>query len=462
MTNRTVTVVVGLAAGSEGKGKFISVIAPEFNNGALVRTGGPNAAHTVIYNGEGFAFHQIPCGSLHAPNAKLVFGAGAQLDLDILWKEINLLKKLGFWSEDRLIIDPQATIIDTVDKVAENGGAMPACEEIYFRPRDCFIHNCTADELRENYKGEQGGEVYVEIGSSNFAIESELLNSLQFKKEKGTCIGCPAVPKDSAWLKIGSTTHGAGANIIRKVRRGTKMVVTAGEAVEFMDGGVQGDTSGLEDFQLVKANMVKLARDHADFQPYIKDTAVYLNELIDQNRKVMVEGTQGSLLSLHHSYYPFCTSRDTNVSNWLMEAGLSPFVVERVLGVTRTFPIRVAGNSGPLSGQELTWEEVTEFACSPVPIEEITTATKRRRRVFNFGLDDFKKAIAINRPTELALTFVDYLHTDDYGKQNWSDLSDQATNWINQLENKTGVYFRWLSTGPNEEHTIDRGDLNTH
>lgn len=447
MTNKTVTVIVGLAAGSEGKGKIVSHLAPEFNDGALVRTGGPNAAHTVIYKKTPYAFHQIPCGSLHAPEAKLVFGAGAQLDLDILWKEIQILKDAGFWSEDRLVIDPQATIIDTVDKIAENGGAMPACGEVYFKPLDCLIHNNSEKEL--TVLAEEDASFKWQPPKADWAAN--------LKKEAGTCIGCPAVPKDSAWLKIGSTTHGAGCNIIRKARRGTKMIVTAGEVVKTFDGvTLTPEDSGLENFQEIQANKVRLAKDVEELQPYIKDTAVYLNQLVDEGRKVMVEGTQGAMLSLHHAYYPYCTSRDTNVSNWLMEAGLSPFVVERVVGVTRTFPIRVAGNSGPLSGQELTWEEVTEAAQSSVPLEEVTTATKRRRRVFTFGIDDFSKAVAINRPSQLVLTFVDYLHIDDYGKDKWEDLTNQSQEWITQLEAKLGVFFKYLSTGPAEEHTVIR------
>src|SRR5271167_1403595 len=110
-TNRTVTIVVGLQAGSEAKGKLISVIAPEYD--ALCRSGSINAAHTTYYKGKPYPWHQIPCGALHAPKAKIVLGAGAQISPEYLTKEIQWLKDNDCFLEwdskkPRLYIDPQA------------------------------------------------------------------------------------------------------------------------------------------------------------------------------------------------------------------------------------------------------------------------------------------------------------------------------------------------------------------
>lgn len=433
--NRCVDIVVGLSAGSEGKGKYISNLAETKEYGALVRTGGPNAAHTVIYNGDPVAFHMIPCGSLHSPNSMLIMGAGAILALEHLFHEIEILKKYNRWLDKdgnpRLVIDPQASVIDKVDLIAENGGRMPDCGDLYFHPRDCEIHN---------------------------------------NKLNGTCMGCEKLPKDSAWAKLGSTTHGTGVNLIRKMARGTKMVIPLGQ-----------DPSA-------EVAPIKLARDYPELKEFIGDTVKLINTMIDNNTAVMLEGTQGAMLSLHHSYWPKCTSRDTNASQWCTDAGVSPLCVRDVYGVTRTFPIRVAGNSGPLSGTEITWEEVTEHATGqPIVemkktldvlkdkdeveylkllatykeflIEEVTTATKRRRRVFLFGEDDFKKAMMINRPTNLMLTFVDYLNIDDFGKSSWDSLSQRTKDWITTLESKLNVFFNVLSTGPATDHTIFRKSI---
>ena len=132
------------------------------------------------------------------------------------------------------------------------------------------------------------------------------------------------------------------------------------------------------------------------------------------------------------------------------------------------------GNSGPFGSPEITWEQVTkqyygldqstgdaelsqwlkdngkEMLC------EITTATKRRRRVFEFSIPDFRRAYNINRPEEIMLSFVDYLNEQDFGKNDWESLTLTTRQWILSLESKLGVTFKYLSTGPANEHIIVR------
>ncbi len=495
--NKCVDIIVGAQAGSEGKGGIASMLAHEYK--ALVRTGGCNAAHSIVFNNEKIAFHQIPCGALHAPDALLVLGAAAQIDIDHLVEEIALLKKHDRWLDSngkvRLVIDPHATIIDPIDKIAENGGRMPDCGDLYFHPRDCNVHN-----------GAYNNESVI-------ADEFNRIKTKVVTKEADTCMGCPMLPKDSAWSKLGSTTHGAGANLIRKIARGTKMAILPGQKLNtrklFVDEEIGNEISFNEvSKQLfnsldrwvegIEAEPIRFAEEDDFLRQFIGNTVYILNEMVDRNEPIMLEGTQGAMLSLHHSYKNKCTSRDTNAANWLTDAGLSPLCVRDIYGVARTFPIRVAGDSGPLSGTEISWEEVTEHATSKpirewqkehdklwaelesiehgkewpqekldkveslkhkiaeVMIREVTTATKRERRVFLFGEDDFRKACIINRPTVLALTFVDYLNIDDYGKSSWDSLAPRTRDWITTLESKTGVFFKMLSTGPKPEHAIIR------
>jgi len=440
MTNRCVDILVGLNAGSEGKGKFMSILQ-DVPYAALVRTGGPNAAHTVEYKGKHFAFHTIPCGAFHFPNAKVVLGANAQIDIEHLKHEIEVLKEAGVWSDDRLMIDPNAVIIDPIDKIAENGGRMPDCGDLWTHPIDCSEH--------------------AKLG--------------------GTCAGCDKLPPDSAWKALGSTTHGVGANACRKAARGTKMVVLPGQKLNLTDyfrkktgqdvnydRFVEGMMVVLENDgvvtdwgEFIEPEKVRYSGDDDFLKQFVGGTVEFLNRLIDRNEPILLEGTQGSVLSLHHGYRGKTTSRDTNASNWCADAGISPFAVRDVYGVTRTFPIRVAGDSGPMSGEEITWEEITEHAESPEPIVEITTATKRKRRVFTLDRPDgkptdLKKALDINRPTKLMLSFVDYLNYQDRHKSSWDSLTQKTRDWITTLESKLGVFFNYLSTGPDVEHTIVR------
>ena len=88
-----------------------------------------------------------------------------------------------------------------------------------------------------------------------------------------------------------------------------------------------------------------------------EDTVRALNRAYDEGGTILVEGTQGALLDLHLSYYPFCTSRQTIAASWLAEAGLSPNMNLEIAMICRTFPIRVAGNSGPMPN-EVGWTDL--------------------------------------------------------------------------------------------------------
>jgi adenylosuccinate synthase len=115
---------------------------------------------------------------------------------------------------------------------------------------------------------------------------------------------------------IGSTGSGTGEAIIRRIKRSTELL---------------------------------FAKDLPELAPYIKDTKGFLRKILSKRERVILEGTQGYGLSLLHSpHYPYVTSRDTTAAAFVSEAGISPIDVDDVVLTIRAFPIRVAGNSGPL------------------------------------------------------------------------------------------------------------------
>ncbi|MGB8535723.1 MAG: adenylosuccinate synthetase, partial [Acidobacteriaceae bacterium] len=115
--------------------------------------------------------------------------------------------------------------------------------------------------------------------------------------------------------------------------------------------------------RVLRGSDVRLATDVAVYRPWLKqylgDVSAEVNHGIDHGMKVLIEGTQGSGLSLYHSSsYPKATSRDTNAAGFLAEVGVSPLLVSEIVLVFRTYPIRVAGGqAGPLA-EETTWENV--------------------------------------------------------------------------------------------------------
>lgn len=87
------------------------------------------------------------------------------------------------------------------------------------------------------------------------------------------------------------------------------------------------------------------------------DCEELLNHAYDAGESILLEGTQGSLLDLHLGPYPYTTHKQTGPAQWIMEAGLSPNLKYEIIMCLRTYPIRVAGNSGPMHN-ELSWSEV--------------------------------------------------------------------------------------------------------
>lgn len=147
----------------------------------------------------------------------------------------------------------------------------------------------------------------------------------------------------------------------------------------------------------------------------------------DENTHIIIEGTQGYGLGLHAGFYPQCTSSDARAIDFLAMAGLSPWRIETqsfvIWCVARVYPIRVAGNSGPMEG-ETTWEELG------LP-EEHTTVTNKVRRVGQWEPDMIFDAVQANggqAHVVLALTMIDQKFPKIRGLSgNWEEESEQLT-----------------------------------
>ncbi|MGD0581292.1 MAG: adenylosuccinate synthetase [Bryobacteraceae bacterium] len=203
----------------------------------------------------------------------------------------------------------------------------------------------------------------------------------------------------------------------------------------------------------LRASDVRLASDaateHGWLRPFITEVSAEANLAVDQGKKVLIEGTQGSGLSLYHSlHYPKATSRDTNVAGFLSEVGLSPRLVSEVVLVFRTFPIRVAGpQAGPLP-EEITWERLQEESHSPGPLHEYTSVTHKLRRLGRFHLSAAAAAARLNRPTKIAVNFLDYLDYENRSVTDWKLLTPGAKVFVENLEKVCCAPALYLGTGP--------------
>jgi adenylosuccinate synthase len=347
-TGAFVDVIIGGQYGSEGKGHLAYHIAPEYD--LLVRVGGPNAGHQVIWpDGSVYTHRLLPSGTLANATAQLVIGPGAVLDVDLLLQEIA---ECGV-EADRLVIDPQAMIIAKRDKTREE------------------------------------------------------------RLTRG----------------IGSTGQGGGAATVRRIER--------------------------------RAD-VRLARDIKALRPYVREVAEVVEDAFASGARLLLEGTQGTALSLFHGHYPYVTSRDTNVSGCLSEAGLPPRAVRKVILVCRTFPIRVKSPDGATSGpmaQEISWADVAERA--GVPEEQLTSVEKgsvsgNLRRVAEFDWALLRRAAVLNGPTDIGLTFVDYLSPQNEKARRFEQLTEETIRFIDEVERVAGAPVTLISTRFHARSIIDR------
>jgi adenylosuccinate synthase len=254
---------------------------------------------------------------------------------------------------------------------------------------------------------------------------------------------CTIITKDDIELektldKIGSTTQGVGA----------------ATANNLLKNRLQHDTSNK-------------AKNFSKLKRYINSSHICLEKLFENRSKILLEGTQGTLLSLHHGIYPYVTSRDTTVSGCLSDAGISPRRVRKIIMVTRTYPIRVQspkeGTSGPFSrfdsNIEVSYEELAKS--SGVLKEEImklekTSTTNRQRRISKFNWALFREACELNSPTDIALTFTDYLDNSNRTARRYDQLTKKTTKFIDEVERCSGVPVSLMATNFNHRSIIDR------
>jgi adenylosuccinate synthase len=192
----------------------------------------------------------------------------------------------------------------------------------------------------------------------------------------------------------------------------------------------------------------KLAKDIPELQPYLTDVATEVNKAIDAGKKVLLEGTQGLMLSLFHGTYPYVTGRDTSASAICSEAGVGPTKIDNVLVVFKAFVTRVG--TGPLPG-ELTKEEALKRGWF-----ETAAGTGRDRRSAPFNFELARKAVMVNGATQAALTKLDVLFPECKGVRTYDKLSTEAKQFINEIEKQTGIPVELIGTGPDALDIIDR------
>jgi len=194
--------------------------------------------------------------------------------------------------------------------------------------------------------------------------------------------------------------------------------------------------------------VLKLAKDVDSLKSLLVDVPQEINSAITSKQNVLIEGTQGTFLSLWHGTYPFVTSKDVTASGICADIGLGPKNVDEVIVVFKSYVTRVG--TGPLA-KELTLEEAQNKGWS-----EFGTVTGRQRRAAEFDFDLARRAIMLNSATQISITKLDVLFPECAGKTSYEEISDEAKSFIKNIENKLNTPVTIIGTGPAINDVIDR------
>jgi adenylosuccinate synthase len=202
------------------------------------------------------------------------------------------------------------------------------------------------------------------------------------------------------------------------------------EHLQYIASTFQGSGAAIG-LKAMRSKDIQIVRDVPELEKYCHFhlADIIMNRLQKHGKTALAEICQGYGLSVDSEFYPYCTSRPVNAGQALGYLDVPPQIVGNVIGVTRTYIIRVGnvpeGYSGDtyFDSEEKTWEEISEHIGRPV--SELTSVTKRVRRVFTFSKHMFEQAVRRNGVNVLFLTFCDYLVGNE--KQEFIDYltSDQ-------------------------------------
>jgi adenylosuccinate synthase len=194
--------------------------------------------------------------------------------------------------------------------------------------------------------------------------------------------------------------------------------------------------------------VLKLAKDFDSLASLIVDVPAEINLALSAKQNVLVEGTQGTFLSLWHGTYPFVTSKDVTASGICADIGLGPKKVDEIIVVFKSYVTRVG--TGPLA-KEITLAEAESKGWS-----EFGTVTGRQRRAADFDFDLAKRAVMLNSATQISITKLDVLFPDCAGMTSYQTLSEDAKSFIKNIEDKLNTPVTIIGTGPDVHEIIDR------
>lgn len=357
-------VVIGSQWGDEGKGKVIDLFSSQVD--FVVRyQGGSNAGHTLKVNGEELVVHLIPSSVFHS-KVKSVIASGVALDLSALCKEIKTLKQVNKLKDDsQLLISDSATLL--LDQHKQLDQARENSE----------------NQVKIGTTGKGIGPAYEARASRKALIFSDLFEDESFLYSK-----LKEQMEESSFL-------------LSKMYR--QKPVSVEEVLQ------------------------KMKEYREILEPYrCSDVSLMLHQALEEGKKALFEGAQGSLLDLFHGTYPYVTSSSTLAGGVLPSVGLGFKHFKKVVAIMKAYTTRVG--SGPFP-TECSEESFGHFLQEKG--QEFGATTGRKRRCGWLDLPALKYTIRLNGVDSLVLTKLDVL----------SGLEEIKVCTAYQLEGRVVEYF---------------------
>ncbi|GAB1422482.1 adenylosuccinate synthase [Anaerolineales bacterium] len=301
---------------------------------------------------------------------------------------------------------------------------------------------------------------------------------------------------------IGTTLRGIGPAYLAKAeRKGLRMgdMLDVEEFAEKLRGALSIENEILEPagYGVDIEKSVQLYVDAAHFlKPFIHDTSSLLHQEIQSGAKIVCEGAQGTLLDIDHGSYPFVTSSSPTVGGALTGLGISPFAIDRVVGVAKAFSTRVGGGPMPTElddrdpiAQRLRgtganfWDEYGTTTGRPrrtgwldgvmlryaAHINGLTDIVITKLDILS-GFDELKIAVAYELNGERIDTLpattseiekcipiyerFDGWDADLTGLRNWDDLPETAQKYVTRIAEICEADIMAVSVGPERDQLI--------
>lgn len=418
-------VVLGAQWGDEGKGKMVDLFSDRFDIVARYQ-GGHNAGHTVYIGDQKYVLKLIPSGILRK-GIKAVIGNGVVIDPAALLEEMDMLRAAGIDVENQLAISNRAHVI--------------------------FPFHRLAEKISENRTDR---------------------------------------------VAIGTTSRGIGPSYEDKIaRRGIRIADLLDQSVfaALYDNLAADKATVAEAFKVENTiDFTGIRRQYAEYAkriaPLVCDTARLLNTAMDQGKSVLFEGAQGTMLDIDHGTYPFVTSSSAAAGGACTGTGVAPTRIDGIVGVSKAYITRVGAGPFPSEDQGEAGEHIRRVG------NEFGSVTGRPRRCGWFDVPLLKYTAMVNGFDSLILTKLDVLDELDEipvcvgyrvngkvadempatnsaigslqaeyeklpgwrqstrGTSRVEDLPSAARDYIQFLQERSGVEIGSISTGPERNETM--------